>query len=39
MVYYVSCFYPRDRTQVPMTAIVMVSDCVPLEQPGATRAL
>lgn len=31
MVYYVSCFYPRNRTQVPMTAIVMgilVSQCV-----------
>lgn len=31
MVYYVSMFYPRSRTQVPMTAIVMgilVSQCV-----------
>lgn len=31
MVYYVSMFYPRNRTQVPMTAIVMgilVSQCV-----------
>jgi len=31
MLFYVSMFYPRDRTQLPMTAIVMgilVSQCV-----------